>query len=143
MRVEIVQQEDVDLVEVIKKSTVKDVPHADDVLRVYILNSVEFWVGKIDGEIACVFGLIPPSLLADSAYLWLLTTDTVEANTFLFIRHSQRWIEDNLKRYKRIHGHVLCDNESGKRWLRFLGAKFYEPEGGRQAFEIRNKRWTQ
>lgn len=143
MRVEIVQDEDVNIVEVIKKSTVRDLPHSADVLRVYILNSVEFWVGKIDGEIACVFGLMPPSLLADSAYLWLLTTEVVDANTFLFIRHSQRWIEENLKRYKLLRGHVLATNQQAKRWLRFLGARIFEPEGGRHAFEIRNKKWTQ
>lgn len=143
MRVEIVQDQDVDIIDVIRRSTVRDVPHSKDVLRVYILNSIEFWVGKVDGEIACVFGLIPPSLLADSAYLWLLTTDVVDANTFLFIRHSRRWIENNLKRYKCINGHVLPDNKKAKRWLRLLGAKIYEPEGGRQAFVIRNKKWTQ
>lgn len=143
MKVEILRDHQIDPGDVIRRSPVCDQPKANDILRVYILNSAEFWVGKVDGEIACIFGLIPPTLLEDSAYLWLLTTNTIEEHTFMFVRHSQRWMEEALNRYKFIHGHVAQDNVKAKRWLRWLGARILDPEGGRQAFEIRkSKQWT-
>jgi len=142
MKAEILRDYQIDISDVLRRSPVKDQPQANDILRVYIINSVEFWVGKIDGEIACIFGLIPPTILSDSAYMWLLTTDLVEEHTFMFVRHSQQWMEGALNRYKSIHGHVAIDNFKAKRWLRWLGARILDSEGGSQAFEIRKRQWT-
>src|SRR2546422_670823 len=50
----------------------------------------DLWIGLIDEVPVCAWGLVPPSLISDRAYLWLYVTDAVEANKFIFIRWSQR-----------------------------------------------------
>lgn len=99
--------------------------------------SEERWVGVADNVVACVWGLIPPTLLSDRAYLWLYHNDLVEAHKFRFIRHSQVQMKEMLKRYPNIVGHCLINNVNGKQWLRWLGAEFSSPEGQCQPFRIK------
>ena len=139
MTVQILRDIEVDLADVIRRSPVANIPHANDILRAFILQSLELWVGKIDGKIACVFGLIPPTILSDTAYLWLLTTDAVDEHTFRFVRHSQRWMEEVLNRYSGVQGHVEQYNRKAIRWLKWLGAEIDPPVGGQHAFWIRKK----
>jgi len=105
-----------------------------------MFRSEEVRYGMVDGKIACVWGLIPPTLLSNKAYLWLLTTDIVAEHKFLFVRHSQRYVEEALKQYPIIVGDCLIGNASAMRWLRWLGAEFGEPDGGRIPFMIKAKR---
>ena len=101
--------------------------------------SNQVWLGMCDDKIACVWGLIPSSMISNRAYFWLLTTDIVEQHKFLFARHSQIVMEDALKDYEIILGHVNINNERSKRWLKWLGAKFGEPIEGFLPFYIRRK----
>jgi hypothetical protein len=95
------------------------------------------WTGFVDGELVCIWGLIPPSLLSDQAYLWLYTTDALKGNEFMFVRQSQLAVETILKIYPVIIGHVLVDNPRAIRWLKWLGATFGEPDGRVLPFSIR------
>lgn len=95
----------------------------------YFLTSTELWVGMKDSELVCVWGLAPASLLSNQAYLWLYTLPALKGNEFLFVRHSQRAVEQMLERYSMIVGHTTAETEQVVRWLRWLGAKFGEPEG--------------
>jgi hypothetical protein len=96
-------------------------------------------MGVVDGEVACVFGLIPPTLLSDRAYIWLLSTDLVEQHKFLFVRYSQLWMGEMLKTYDAIYGHCMVGNEKAIKWLKWLGADFFGVDGGRLKFVIRRK----
>lgn len=125
--------------EIIKRTPVRDLTDAEEILRRCLLRSEEVRYGFVDNELACVWGLIPPTCLSDTAYLWLLTTEIVAEHKFLFIRHSQRYIEEALKTYNCIVGDVAIDNEPAKRWLRWLGARMDNPSGGRMNFTIRRK----
>ncbi len=129
----------VSLQDVLRRSPVADRPDAEIILRDCLYRSIEVRYGFVDDELACVWGLIPPSLLSTTAYLWLLTTDVVEDHKFLFVRHSQRWIEQALKTYPTIIGDAVAGNDRGIRWLRWLGAEFGEPEGKRIRFMIRKR----
>ena len=133
----IVRSADIDLSDVLRRSPVADIPLARDKLRAFIFASCEVWAGYVDTEVACVCGLIPPTLLSDYAYLWLLNTDIVEQHQFLFIRHSQIWLQGILKRYSYITGHVELENVKAIRWLKWLGATLGEPEMGKIPFRIR------
>jgi hypothetical protein len=95
----------------------------------------------LDSEVACVYGLAPPTAISNRAYLWLLTTDLVEQHKFLFIRHSQLVVEDALKRYDVITGTVEHRNGPARRWLRWLGADIgaVDLEIGYCPFVIRRK----
>ena len=98
--------------------------------------SSRVFIGKINGELICSWGLIPPSLMSDQAYLWLFTTPALAQHKFLFVRHSQRVIEGILKEYPTIVGHVVAGNDLAFRWLRWLGATFGELKGKLVPFRI-------
>ena len=115
-------------------------PNAEQQLQQYINCSAFTWMGRADGVVACVWGLIAPSLLNDNAHLWLVTTDLVDEHKFVFVRHSQKAIANMLKIFPCITGHTDVTNESAVRWLRLLGVRFGEPVNGFMPFEIRAKR---
>ena len=130
---------EINIRDVIKRSPVSRLPGAEEVLRECMYRSIEVRYGLVDGEVACVWGLIPPTLLSTTAYLWLLTTEIIAENKFLFIRHSQRYIEEALESFPCIIGDCIIGERSAMRWLRWLGAEFAEPIDGRIPFVIRKK----
>ena len=113
----------------------------DDVQKMVLGNCIQrsapLWAGFVDGEFVCTWGLIPPTLMSDRAYLWLHVTPALEGNEFAFVRHSQVVIEEMLKDYPIIWGETLVENTRAIRWLRWLGAEFDKPEGQRIRFMIR------
>src|SRR5277367_3108840 len=133
------KSKDFDLRDVLRRSAVEMLPDAEEIMKDCLYRSIEVRYGLIDGVVACVWGLIPPTLLSDRAWLWLITTDIVAEHKFLFIRHSQRYIELALKEYPYIIGDCLASNHAAKRWLQWLGAEFHEPVGGRIPFVIKAK----
>ena len=104
-----------------------------------LMISSEIYVGLVDGELACVWGLIPPTLMSSQAYLWLYTTALVEEHKFLFVRHSQRWMERALQEYETIVGFCKPENKSAIKWLEWLGADFKRPFSERADFTIRKR----
>lgn len=135
----ICRDREINLQDVIRRSEVAHIPEAEDILRDCMYRSIQVRVGLVDNTVACVWGLIPPTILSDSAWLWLITTDIVAEHKFLFVRHSQRYIEEALKEYPTILGDCLIDNVPARRWLKWLGAEFSVPVGGRVPFVIRKK----
>ena len=130
----------VDLSDVMRRAPMK-VANAEHYLELYIRASVMTWVGRVDGKVACIWGLIPPSLLGDRATLWLQTTDLVEQHKFMFIRHSRIAMERMLAVYPIIVGLADPDFPENIRWLKWLGAQMHEPdmECGGIPFTIRAK----
>lgn len=137
MTVEIARRSEMDLRDVIRRSPIAGMKDAEQTLRQYMMRSVEVRYGMIDGEVACMWGLRPPTFLSDNAYLWLLTTDIIAEHKFLFIRYSQLYIEEALKRYPIITGEVLVDNRPAQRWLKWLGAEFLPSTKGAIPFTIK------
>lgn len=107
----------------------------------YLQRSEEAWIGEVDGKIACLWGVIPATVLTTRGYLWLLVTDQVEEHTFLFVRHSQLVVEDMLKKYSALYGYTKVGEWRSKRWLEWLGARFQPREGDVIPFEIEGKLW--
>jgi hypothetical protein len=130
------RQDSVDVLKVIMRSPVYRDHNAARTVQNWWTVSDKVWAGMVDGEIACLWGLAPPSFLADNAHLWLLTTDLVENHKFLFVRHSQRWMEQVRKVYPLITGHTESTNLAAIRWIRWLGGEFGPPVGGYRAFTI-------
>lgn len=104
-----------------------------------LMMTSQMWVGSVDRVMLCAWGLIPPTLMSDQAYLWLYTTEKVQDYLFVFVRHSQRAVEAMLKEYPTIVGHASVDNERGIRWLKWLGAVFGDPQGKAIPFMIKAK----
>lgn len=101
--------------------------------------SVRVWGGYIDHDLVCIWGLIPPSLLSNQAYLWMHATPAVKSHQFIFVRHSQRVMETMLKQYEQIVGHCRVGAADSIRWLSWLGAEFGEPEATIVPFTIRRR----
>lgn len=110
-----------------------------ETLEQYLTFSAKLYMGSISGKLCCAWGLIPPSLLSDQAYLWLFSTDAVEEHKFIFVRNSQRAVEDMLKIWPLITGYCETGNDRSQRWLRWLGATFGHPTTKMIPFEIRKR----
>lgn len=104
-----------------------------------VLRSTAMWVGLIDGALACVWGLVPPTLLSSQAYLWLHTTDVMKGHEFMFVRRSQIGVAEMLKMYPVIVGHAEVRNTRAIKWIKWLGGTFGEPDGRLIPFTIRGK----
>lgn len=87
----------------------------------------DLWIGLFDDVPVCAWGLVPPSLISDRAYLWLYVTEAVEENKFIFVRYSQRVMEDLRKLYPTIYGVCEVGNARAIRWMHWLGAEFGYP----------------
>jgi len=96
----------------------------------------DLWVGFIDGRPVCAWGLVPPTMLSDRAYLWLYATPAIDEYKFLFIRHSIRVMERLRELYPVIHGVCDIENTRAIRWLKRLGATFSDPYDGHVPFVI-------
>lgn len=116
-------------------------PVDQDTMHRAMRNSEHVWLCMQDTKIICVWGLIAPTLLSDRAYLWMYTTKHMHEHVFVFIRHSQRALEAALEHYPIIVGHTLIGNTKAVRWLKWLGAKFDEPQGQALPFSITRKSW--
>ena len=138
MKIEIIKTAYFDLDRILQRNKEKLLlPNGEEIIRGAVARSSDTWIGKVDGNIACAWGLIPPSLLGDKAYLWLITTDLVDEHPFCFVRHSQMVIKELLKEYPIIYGHVLPDNKRGLKWLKWLGVRILIGTGKLYEFELR------
>lgn len=112
-------------------------PEHIEILQRSVRSSSHIWIGEHNGELLCFFGLIPPTILSDTAYLWLYNTEAMAGHTIPLIRHSIRARRDWLELYPRIVGHGRVGNDRSLAWLRLIGAEFGEPTGPVVPFEIR------
>ena len=88
--------------------------------------------GDYRGHFLVVLGFIPPTLLADDAYLWMYTSQQAVQFPYILGRWGYRVVEAAWYRYPRIVGH--CNRDSAH-WLRRLGAKV-EPGPGGLVFKL-------
>lgn len=95
------------------------------------------WAGLYKGQLKAFWGLVPPTMISDTAYLWLYVTEAIDDCEFVFVRNSQRAVEQALQRYPNIVGHCLCNDKRAQRWLKWLGAKFDKSDGTKVPFTIK------
>lgn len=121
----------------ISRSSARAIPGAEGILREWLKRSEEVWQGSVDGELACIWGVVPPTLLSESAWLWMLYDPKhVEEHKFFLVRNSQRYIEYLLTRYQKLVGMVDPNNKGSIRWLKWLGAEFGSVKNGAMIFTI-------
>lgn len=106
------------------------------VLNDALIRTQHLWVGWHHGQPVFAWGLIPPTLLSSSAYLWMVSIDEAEAHQFVLIRHSQIAMKQMLECYETIVGHCDVDAARSIRWLKWLGAIFGPPDGTMLPFTI-------
>lgn len=82
----------------------------------------EIIIGKYGDEILAYIGLVPPTLLSDQAYVWMLTTSAGESHPILLARYGAGVIQTALLKYRVLYGH--CFTAKSQHWLRYMGAEF-------------------
>lgn len=78
----------------------------------------------IGGNPAALFGIVPDSLLGDSANIWFLGAAEMNDIKKTFLKLSRRFIADFLLQYPRLHNFVDGRYKKTFRWLEACGAKF-------------------
>ncbi len=111
-----------------ERNAIVDSPTATAYLERALSQCAEAWTGYIDDQIVCMWGIDRGSMLTNSAYIWLVTCKGVDEHSFIFVRHSQRRLQELTKRDSFIHGIVQADNEQSIRWLRWLGFQLGDAE---------------
>ena len=101
--------------------------------------SAQMWAGSVKGKLLCIWGLVPPTLLSDRAYLWLHTTEAAAEHEFILVRRSQIEVKKMLEAYPRIVGQCLIGETRSIRWLKWLGAEFGDPDARFVPFVIERK----
>jgi len=74
-----------------------------------------------------MFGITPPTLLADTASVWLLATQELETLNKSFVKESKGFIEMFLARYPTLENYIDANNIKSFIWLKRCGAKIDPP----------------
>lgn len=77
------------------------------------------------GDLLALVGLVPPTLLSDTAYFWCHETELVAQHKIAFGRRAHRLVAEMRQLYPKIIGECLTD--SSRAWLQSLGAVFHSP----------------
>lgn len=120
-------------------SLVGPVAYTQDQINRHLTSTTHIEAGFIDGELVAVWGIIPPTMLSDQAYIWVYTTEHMTGHEFVLVRHSQRVVEKFLEQFSTIVGVTDRYARRSRRWLEWLGAVYGEAEGELVPFVIRRK----
>jgi|HubBroStandDraft_4_1064222.scaffolds.fasta_scaffold367026_2 hypothetical protein len=93
-----------------------------------LARSSSAWAWVIDGEVACMFGVVEYGMLDITGYPWFLTTPLVDQHAKQFARACKTLLPELLARHPRLVGMVEARYTLSVRWLQWLGAKMSEPE---------------
>ena len=126
----------VDLSKVLREAQVELSPKEARIIDHCHNLSFTTWVGYNDGTLVCAWGIIPPTVLSDEVYLWLHTTQAISTSQFLFVRHSQLFVQRLLGEYSAVVGHVRVEAAGSRKWLKWLGATFSPGRNGFLNFRI-------
>lgn len=85
------------------------------------------WVGLVDGEVVCMFGVSPRSLIGGTGVPWMLGSDLIERHQMTFLRRCRPVVAWMRELYPVLANHVDDRNEAAKRWLRWLGFELADP----------------
>lgn len=83
--------------------------------------------GLVNGELACVFGVVPVSLLGGVGCPWLLGTPVLDRHARVLVRLAPKYIWLMRSRFPHLVNHVHTEHTESVRWLRRLGFRFSEP----------------
>lgn len=81
----------------------------------------------VNGELACVFGVVPVSLLGGIGCPWLLGTKVLDRHSRILVRLAPKYIWLMRSRFPHLVNSVHAEHTESVRWLRRLGFTFSEP----------------
>jgi hypothetical protein len=117
----------------------------EEVLRRSMAASSVNWSGIINGEVVCMFGVCPASMLTGFGVPWMAGTDKLEYHQMTFLRRCRPALAAMQKLYPRLENFVDARNTAAKSWLHWLGFTLEDaqPYGALQLpfhhFHLRNQ----
>ena len=96
------------------------------VLRLGLATATQAWAGLADGEVACVFGVSPTSLVCGSGAPWLAGSALIDKHARAFIRLNREFLPEMLAGYRHLENYVDARNTQAIRWLRWLGFTIHD-----------------
>lgn len=118
---------------------VGDVAYPKGEINRHLLSTTHIEAGYVDGILVAIWGLIPPTIVSNQAYIWVYTTAGLEGHEFIFVRQSQKVVKKFLEEYDTIVGVTEVGEDRSIRWLKWLGAEYGVPQGKWKPFVIRRK----
>lgn len=92
-----------------------------------IRHSSEAWAGLADGELVCLFGVAPLTLIGVTGVPWLMGSVTIERHQRAFLRRNRNFIDRWQAEYPVLRNFVDSRNTTSQRWLRWLGFRIDPP----------------
>ncbi|GAA0567449.1 hypothetical protein ACFQH5_15675 [Halomonas salifodinae] len=99
-----------------------------DSLRNAVRASRQPLAGVIDGELACLLGVVPQSTLGGTGAAWMLGSEVIERHPLVFLRHSRPALAEIARGFNYLHNWVDARNTVAIRWLAWLGFTIHDPE---------------
>lgn len=86
------------------------------------------WAFEVDGELACLLGIVEGSMISSFGIPWMLGTTVLDKNVGVLIRHSRKYYEEVKGKYAHLVNFVDARNTKSIRWLKWLGFEFGEKQ---------------
>jgi hypothetical protein len=94
-------------------------PH-DALMRNFDL-STHTWVGTIDGQPACIFGVYAPNYFSTVAHPWFRGSDRMEGHSLAFLRRCKTVLAGLQAQYETLANVVDASNTKAIQWLEWMG----------------------
>lgn len=93
-----------------------------------IRTSTLCWSARVDGELACIFGVAPIGTVLDPrGACWMLGTPLVRKHRRMLQELTPRYIAEMLEAYPHLLNQVHANNTVATRWLRKMGFVLQHP----------------
>lgn len=92
-----------------------------EAMREGLRMSMEAWIGLVDGEPICCFGVNAVSLLGRSGVPWMIGTDRIDRHAAGFLRRCRPVVQGWSESFDLLWNYVDARNTRAIRWLRWLG----------------------
>lgn len=86
-----------------------------------VMGSTHTWVGTVNGELACIFGVGPVSMITRTGRPWLLATDLFTKETVSIGRLMRVYLARMLDEFPHLENWVFSGNRNAVEWLAKLG----------------------
>ena len=103
--------------------TIEKVTKDDPMLAFYWVaamdRSTAIWVGRLNGEIALIWGIAPRSVISSTAFVWSVSAPPIRHCAKSMLKFSRAWLKEISAEFDELVG--LCEFDTV--WLKHLGAK--------------------
>lgn len=104
-------------------------------IRSSAARSLLCWSAFADGELACIIGCAPISVMSGIGSPWMLGTPVLDRHSRVLVRRTPEYIARMLRAFPHLVNFVHTENTTSVRWLRRLGFTLHPaaPYGARGA----------